>query len=71
MLLYFLSYSQEIEAIHKLRDATVVCTVCQLRLIIDNTHPNVEYCTCINKPKCAIVNSGNTSFIFLSIDLLT
>ncbi|KAK0080945.1 hypothetical protein PV325_013069 [Microctonus aethiopoides] len=50
-------YSQEIEAIHKLRDATVVCTVCQLRLIIDNPHPNVEYCTCINKPKCAIVNS--------------
>ncbi|XP_046813414.1 stAR-related lipid transfer protein 7, mitochondrial-like isoform X1 [Vespa crabro] len=42
------SYSQEIEDIYKLRDCTVICTNCHLRIIIDNAskQPGIEYCKC-------------------------
>ncbi|XP_074116093.1 stAR-related lipid transfer protein 7, mitochondrial isoform X1 [Cotesia typhae] len=44
------SYADEIKTIHKLRNTTVVCENCHLRLIIDKKQPNVTYCTC-NKSK--------------------
>lgn len=40
------SYKQEIEGIYKLRDTTVVCPNCHLRIVIDVQQPGVKYCTC-------------------------
>ncbi|XP_043286679.1 stAR-related lipid transfer protein 7, mitochondrial-like [Venturia canescens] len=40
------SYSKEIEGIYKLRDATVVCEKCHLRLVVDTAQAGVKYCTC-------------------------
>ncbi|KAJ8674111.1 hypothetical protein QAD02_005373 [Eretmocerus hayati] len=39
-------YSQEIEKIYKLRELTVVCPECHLRLVIDVTQPGIQYCQC-------------------------
>ncbi|XP_050449070.1 stAR-related lipid transfer protein 7, mitochondrial-like isoform X2 [Cataglyphis hispanica] len=39
-------YKCEIEGIHTLRDSTVVCTKCHLRIVIDIVQPNVKYCKC-------------------------
>ena len=49
----FSSYCQEIQDIRKLRDSTVVCSTCKLRLVIDTKQPGVEYCQC-HKAKRAI-----------------
>ncbi|XP_031842753.1 stAR-related lipid transfer protein 7, mitochondrial [Nomia melanderi] len=43
------SYKQEIEGIYKLRDSTVVCPSCQLRIVIDVQQPGIKYCTCRDK----------------------
>lgn len=42
------SYSQELKGIYKLRDDTVVCKKCHLRICIDNAskQPGIEYCIC-------------------------
>lgn len=40
------SYKQEIEGIYKLRDTTVVCPNCNLRIVIDVQQPGVNYCIC-------------------------
>ncbi|KAF7412236.1 hypothetical protein HZH66_001132 [Vespula vulgaris] len=42
------SYRQEIESIYKLRDSTVICSKCHLRIVIDNgsKQPGIEYCKC-------------------------
>ncbi|XP_076651276.1 stAR-related lipid transfer protein 7, mitochondrial [Halictus rubicundus] len=40
------SYKQEIEGIYKLRDTTVVCPKCHLRIVIDVQQPGVKYCVC-------------------------
>ncbi|XP_043501606.1 stAR-related lipid transfer protein 7, mitochondrial-like [Polistes fuscatus] len=52
------SYSQEIEGIYKLRDCTVICTNCHLRIIIDNAskQPGVEYCKCDGVKTSATTN---------------
>ncbi|XP_070170560.1 stAR-related lipid transfer protein 7, mitochondrial isoform X2 [Polyergus mexicanus] len=39
-------YNREIEGIHRLRDSTVVCAKCHLRIVIDIVQPNVKYCKC-------------------------
>ncbi|XP_072759495.1 stAR-related lipid transfer protein 7, mitochondrial [Anoplolepis gracilipes] len=39
-------YNCEIEGIYKLRDSTVVCAKCHLRIVIDVVQPNVKYCKC-------------------------
>ncbi|XP_063971951.1 stAR-related lipid transfer protein 7, mitochondrial-like [Diachasmimorpha longicaudata] len=48
------SYANEIEAIHKLKEATVVCEDCHHRLVVDKAQPDVDYCDC--KEKVAKVN---------------
>ncbi|XP_014203726.1 stAR-related lipid transfer protein 7, mitochondrial [Copidosoma floridanum] len=48
-----LSYSQEIEGLYKLKDLTVVCSKCHLRLIVDGKQPEIEYCQC-HDVKCAV-----------------
>ncbi|XP_043667368.1 stAR-related lipid transfer protein 7, mitochondrial-like [Vespula pensylvanica] len=42
------SYRQEIESIYKLRDSTVICSKCHLRIVIDNGNKQegIEYCKC-------------------------
>ncbi|KOC59167.1 StAR-related lipid transfer protein 7, mitochondrial [Habropoda laboriosa] len=40
------SCKQEIEGIHKLKDSTVICAKCHLRIVIDAQQPGVKYCTC-------------------------
>ncbi|XP_008209044.1 stAR-related lipid transfer protein 7, mitochondrial isoform X1 [Nasonia vitripennis] len=40
------SYSQEIDGIYRLREATVICPECHLRLIVDIHQPGVKYCQC-------------------------
>ncbi|KAF7995594.1 hypothetical protein HCN44_006701 [Aphidius gifuensis] len=40
------SYASEIEVIHMLRDSSVVCEKCHLRLVIDQKQNDVKYCTC-------------------------
>ncbi|KZC10567.1 PREDICTED: stAR-related lipid transfer protein 7, mitochondrial-like [Dufourea novaeangliae] len=40
------SYKQEIEGIYKLKDTTVVCSHCGLRIVIDVQQPGVKYCMC-------------------------
>lgn len=39
-------YNREIEGIYKLRDSTVVCSKCHLRIVIDAVQPDVKYCKC-------------------------
>ncbi|XP_011154538.1 stAR-related lipid transfer protein 7, mitochondrial isoform X2 [Harpegnathos saltator] len=39
-------YIHEIEGIQRLRDCTVVCAKCHLRIIIDVIQSNVKYCKC-------------------------
>ncbi|XP_054010029.1 stAR-related lipid transfer protein 7, mitochondrial-like isoform X2 [Hylaeus anthracinus] len=39
-------YKKEIEGIHRLRDSTVICAKCHLRIVIDTKQPDVKYCTC-------------------------
>lgn len=39
-------YNNEIEGIYKLRDSTVVCAKCHLRIVIDVVQPDVKYCKC-------------------------
>ncbi|XP_077259626.1 stAR-related lipid transfer protein 7, mitochondrial isoform X1 [Temnothorax americanus] len=43
-------YNREIEGIYRLRDSTVVCAKCHLRIIIDTVQPDVKYCKC----KCVV-----------------
>lgn len=45
-------HNREIEGIHKLRDSTVVCAKCHLRLVIDVVQPNVKYCKCNIQSSC-------------------
>lgn len=53
------SYASEIEVIHMLRDSSVVCEKCHLRLVIDQKRNDVKYCTCHgSKTPFAIVNDG-------------
>ncbi|XP_033308228.1 stAR-related lipid transfer protein 7, mitochondrial-like isoform X1 [Bombus bifarius] len=40
------SCRQDIEKIHKLRDITVICPKCHLRIMIDAQQPGIKYCTC-------------------------
>lgn len=40
------SYKQEIEEMYKLRDTTLVCPNCHLRIVIDVQQPGIEYCSC-------------------------
>ncbi|KYN14022.1 PREDICTED: stAR-related lipid transfer protein 7, mitochondrial isoform X1 [Trachymyrmex cornetzi] len=39
-------YNREIEGIYRLRDSTVVCTKCHLRIVIDIIQPDIKYCKC-------------------------
>ncbi|XP_076164774.1 stAR-related lipid transfer protein 7, mitochondrial isoform X2 [Ptiloglossa arizonensis] len=39
-------YKKEIEGIYRLRESTVVCAKCHLRIVIDVQQPGVKYCTC-------------------------
>ncbi|XP_020287537.1 stAR-related lipid transfer protein 7, mitochondrial-like isoform X2 [Pseudomyrmex gracilis] len=39
-------YNNEIEGIYKLRNSTVVCAKCHLRIVIDVVQPDVKYCKC-------------------------
>ncbi|XP_057332703.1 stAR-related lipid transfer protein 7, mitochondrial [Microplitis mediator] len=55
------SYADEIKVIHKLRNTTVVCENCNLRLIIDKKQPNVSYCTC-NNSKSSINKSDDNEW---------
>ncbi|KAI4500635.1 hypothetical protein M0802_004227 [Mischocyttarus mexicanus] len=52
------SYNQEIEGIYKLRDSTVICTNCHLRIIIDNAskQSGIEYCNCDGVKTSATTN---------------
>lgn len=52
------SYSRELEGIYKLRDSTVVCTKCHLRIVIDNAskQPGIEYCQCHGAKTTATLN---------------
>lgn len=52
------SYSKEIEIIHNLRDSTVVCRDCQLRLVIDSKQADVNYCKCQGN-KSSYVSTNN------------
>lgn len=40
------SYKQEMDGIHRLKESTVVCAKCHLRIIIDSPRPGIKYCTC-------------------------
>ncbi|XP_011347110.1 stAR-related lipid transfer protein 7, mitochondrial isoform X2 [Ooceraea biroi] len=40
------TYNHEIEGIYKLRDSTVVCAKCHLRIVIDIVQPDIKYCKC-------------------------
>ncbi|KAK2579200.1 hypothetical protein KPH14_002720 [Odynerus spinipes] len=55
------SYSQELEGIYKLRDSTVVCTKCRLRIIIDSSskQPGIEYCQCHGAKTTATLNKDH------------
>ncbi|XP_012223145.1 stAR-related lipid transfer protein 7, mitochondrial-like [Linepithema humile] len=39
-------YNNEIEGIYRLRDSTVICAKCHLRIVIDVVQPDVKYCKC-------------------------
>ncbi|XP_033324643.2 stAR-related lipid transfer protein 7, mitochondrial [Megalopta genalis] len=55
------SYKQEIEGIYKLRDTTVVCPNCHLRIIIDVQQPGIKYCTCQdNKTKYSATDNQDS-----------
>lgn len=43
------SYFQDIEYCSKLKQKTVICDVCGLRLKLDTSVPGVRYCTCSGK----------------------
>uniref|UniRef100_A0A0C9RS17 STARD7_0 protein n=1 Tax=Fopius arisanus TaxID=64838 RepID=A0A0C9RS17_9HYME len=43
------SYANEIEIIHKLKEATVVCEDCHQRMIVDKPQADIEYCQCKGK----------------------
>ncbi|XP_012522289.1 stAR-related lipid transfer protein 7, mitochondrial isoform X3 [Monomorium pharaonis] len=46
-------YNCEIEGIYRLRDSTVVCAKCHLRIIIDTIQPDVKYCKCGVQPSAS------------------
>lgn len=48
-------YNREIDGIYRLRDSTVVCAKCHLRIIVDTIQPNVKYCKC---GKCGVLPSA-------------
>lgn len=50
------SYNQEIEQIYKLKDSTVVCGKCRLRIIVDSERPGVKYCRCQGLKPMATAN---------------
>ncbi|XP_014488955.1 PREDICTED: stAR-related lipid transfer protein 7, mitochondrial-like isoform X2 [Dinoponera quadriceps] len=39
-------YIHEIEGIHRLRECTVICAKCHLRIVVDVIQSNVKYCKC-------------------------
>lgn len=40
------SCKRDIEEIHRLKDITLICPKCHLRVVIDTQQPNINYCTC-------------------------
>ncbi|XP_011685992.1 PREDICTED: stAR-related lipid transfer protein 7, mitochondrial-like isoform X2 [Wasmannia auropunctata] len=58
-------YNSEIEGIYRLRDSTVVCTKCNLRIIIDTVQPDVKYCKCsgVQSPAASNEDCGWQPFI--------
>ncbi|XP_025990928.1 stAR-related lipid transfer protein 7, mitochondrial isoform X2 [Solenopsis invicta] len=56
-------YNREIEGIYRLRDSTVVCTKCHLRIIIDTVQPDVKYCKCVQSSADSNENYGWQPFI--------
>lgn len=53
------SYKEEIEGIHRLRECTVVCAKCHLRMIIDVTQPGIKYCKCYGATPTAASNESS------------
>ncbi|XP_046487184.1 stAR-related lipid transfer protein 7, mitochondrial isoform X1 [Neodiprion pinetum] len=52
-------YSKELTDIYQLRENTVTCAKCHLRLVIDVTQSGVKYCQCHGaKPALASVQNG-------------
>lgn len=49
-------YNHEIEGIYRLRDSTVVCAKCHLRIIIDTVQRDVKYCKC-SKAQCSAAST--------------
>ncbi|KAL0130208.1 hypothetical protein PUN28_002059 [Cardiocondyla obscurior] len=52
-------YNREIEGIYKLRDSTVVCSKCHLRIVIDTVQPDVKYCKCNGVQPCDTSNKDH------------
>jgi hypothetical protein len=42
----------ELEAVHELRDCTLICPQCHKRMVIDAALPSIDYCKCSNKTHC-------------------
>lgn len=55
-----ISYKKEIEGIYRLRESTVVCAKCHLRIVIDVQQPGVKYCTCHDNKCKATSNQDRT-----------
>ncbi|XP_029052762.2 stAR-related lipid transfer protein 7, mitochondrial-like isoform X2 [Osmia bicornis bicornis] len=55
---FVVSYKQEIEGIHRLRDSTVICAICHQRIVIDVRQPGIKYCTCYGNKFSATANEG-------------
>ncbi|XP_011645417.1 stAR-related lipid transfer protein 7, mitochondrial-like isoform X1 [Pogonomyrmex barbatus] len=53
-------YNQEIEGIYRLRDSTVVCAKCHLRIIIDTVQPDIKYCKCNEVQPSAVSNEDHS-----------
>ncbi|CAL1674249.1 unnamed protein product [Lasius platythorax] len=52
-------YNREIDGIYRLRDSTVVCAKCHLRIVIDVVQPNVKYCEC-NRVQSSVASNQDS-----------
>jgi len=57
-------YNREIEGIYRLRDSTVVCAKCHLRIVIDTVQPDVKYCKCNGVQPSAASNEDCRFFFY-------
>lgn len=60
MLFMLASCKRDIEGIHRLKDITLICPKCHLRVMIDTQQPDINYCTCNGGKFSATSNQDRT-----------